>query len=283
MADNSYIAPLASAILTEVTAIGGKANCGINNNWLPVISRALLHGKDDPNLVMIYTMSGPPLPESMQGTPPINLLLDSVDPTHEMNDDPETKKELVKIFSKPENTIDKVLTDIANESNGCLQWIYALAVRGKIMKFLSAKDTPKPRGRPPAGCQWDGRIGSYVADAQVMSDSKGEAKADDKMVDGGKKRPAGRPPVGKVWDESAGAYVDKPNSDTELVDIPTETEKKRPVGRPPAGKVWDPAQGIYKDPSEQEAFVAYKDPSKKQRTAAVAAASAVEAAAIAEL
>ena len=49
-------------------------------SWLPVISRALLHGKDDRNLLMIYTMSGPPLPESMQGTPPINLLLDSVDP-----------------------------------------------------------------------------------------------------------------------------------------------------------------------------------------------------------
>ena len=30
----------------------------------------------------------------MHGIPPLNLLLDSVDPTHEMNDDPDTKREL---------------------------------------------------------------------------------------------------------------------------------------------------------------------------------------------
>ena len=56
MSDNSYVAPLASAIVTEVGAIGGKGNCGINNNWLPVIARSLLHNKDDPNLLMIYTI-----------------------------------------------------------------------------------------------------------------------------------------------------------------------------------------------------------------------------------
>ena len=79
MADNSFVFPLASAIAEEVGAIGGKANCGINNNWLPVVTRALLHGKDDKDdpLHMIYTMAGPPLPESMQTIPPINLLLET--------------------------------------------------------------------------------------------------------------------------------------------------------------------------------------------------------------
>ena len=130
MADDSFVRPLAEAIATEVTAIGAKANCCVNNNWLPVVARALLHGNDDTTLQVIHTMSGPPLPESMQSIPPINLLLDSVDPTHEMNDDPDTKKELVKIFSKPDNAIDKVLKQIAEESNGCA-WCYCtMRVRG---------------------------------------------------------------------------------------------------------------------------------------------------------
>ena len=219
MADNSFVRPLAEAIATEVSAIGAKANCGVNNNWLPVVARAVLHGNEDTTMQLIYTMSGPPLPESMQKTPPLNLLLDAVDPTHEMNDDPDTKKELVKIFSKPDNAIDKVLKEIAEESNGCNQWIYALSTRSRIAKFLTTNNTPKPRGRPPNKTKLE--IG------QVLDDAK--------------KRPVGRPPAGKVWDFEKGAYVAKSDAEgTKLV-----IEHKRPVGRPPFGKVWDPIEGVY--------------------------------------
>ena len=135
MSDTSFVRPLAEAIVTEVTAIGEKADCGVNNNWLPVVSRALLCGNDDPTMHLIYTMSGKALPEGMQSIPPLNLLLDSVDPTHEMNDDPYTKNELTKIFSKPDNAIDKVLKEIADESNGCTQWIYALSTLARITRL----------------------------------------------------------------------------------------------------------------------------------------------------
>ena len=88
MADNSFVRPLAEAIATEVTAIGAKpVTSVVNNNWLPVVARAVLHGNEDTTMQLIYTMSGPPLPKGMQSIPPLNLLLDSVDPTHEMNDD----------------------------------------------------------------------------------------------------------------------------------------------------------------------------------------------------
>ena len=76
MSDTSFVRPLAEAIVTEVAAIGEKADCGVNNNWLPVVARALLCGNDDPTMQLIYTMSGPPLPESMQKTPPPSLLRD---------------------------------------------------------------------------------------------------------------------------------------------------------------------------------------------------------------
>ena len=137
MSDTSFVRPLAEAIVAEVTAIGEKAGCGVNNNWLPVVARALLCGNDDPTMQLIHTMSGPPLPKGMQNIPPLNLLLDSVDPTHEMNDDPYTKKELTKIFSKPDNAIDKVLKEIADESNGCTQWIYALSTRSRITSGIA--------------------------------------------------------------------------------------------------------------------------------------------------
>ena len=66
MSDTSFVRPLAEAIVTEVAAIGEKADCGVNNNWLPVVARALLCGNDDPTMQLIYTMSGPPLPKGMQ-------------------------------------------------------------------------------------------------------------------------------------------------------------------------------------------------------------------------
>ena len=234
MADNSFVRPLAEAIATEVRAIGAKANCGVNNNWLPVVARAVLHGNEDTTMQLIYTMSGPPLPESMQKTPPLNLLLDSVDPTHEMNDDPDTKKELTKIFSKPDNAIDKVLKEIAEESNGCTQWIYALSTRTRIAKFLATKDTPKPRGRPPNKTK--------LETGQVLDDAK--------------KRPVGRPPAGKVWDAEKGAYVAKSDSESAEPD----TEKKRPVGRPPVGKMWDPIEGVYVEPAEKKQRVTDDEP-----------------------
>ena len=112
MSDTSFVRPLAEAIVTEVTAIGEKADCGVNNNWLPVVARALLCGNDDPTMQLIYTMSGRPLPKSMQSIPPLNLLLDSVDPTpHEMNDDPDTtpRRSSSRSSASADNAIDKVL------------------------------------------------------------------------------------------------------------------------------------------------------------------------------
>ena len=256
--DQTFIVRLAAALQEEVASIGGDQNCGINNNWLPVVSRALLMGTTDDTCKLICDMAKPCMPQSMHDTPSLQLLLDSVDPTHEMNQDPDTKRELYKMFSNADNKIDKVLQDMILEENDCSHRFYALSVRVNIIKFLDGGETPKPRGRPPRGCKWDGRIGDWVESEETTDVEEGTEKIlktpNKTIKTSGEppkiKRGPGRPPAGKVWDSTKGVYVDD-EAVTDITDAATVPKKKnatgskRSVGRPPNNSSWDAEQGKY--------------------------------------
>ena len=75
----------------------------------------------------------------------------------------------------------------------------------------------RPRGRPPAGAQWDEDQECYVNmdDGEVYQKvekvssgrPRGRPRTNEPKVPS--TRPKGRPPKGKVWSEEQGMYVDE--------------------------------------------------------------------------
>lgn len=75
----------------------------------------------------------------------------------------------------------------------------------------------RPRGRPPAGAQWDEDQECYVNtdDGEVYQKvekvssgrPRGRPRTNESKVPS--TRPKGRPPNGKVWSEEQGMYVDE--------------------------------------------------------------------------
>jgi hypothetical protein len=75
----------------------------------------------------------------------------------------------------------------------------------------------RPRGRPPAGAQWDEDQECYVntddgevyqkVDKVSSGRPRGRPRTNEPKVPS--TRPKGRPPNGKVWSEEQGMYVDE--------------------------------------------------------------------------
>ena len=153
-------------ICAEILSLSDEENCGIANNWLPVVAKALIPLEHVRNQNGIITMSNRSLPKSMQTCSIMEMLLCSIDPKHDMNADQETLVQLQQMLSDEQSNICSLLDRIIVNSTFSAR---AKEVRSNISDLLDGNlGKRRPRGKAKRNCVWNETIGMWVEERQVL-------------------------------------------------------------------------------------------------------------------